>query len=113
MTLTIMLLWVVGIALLIGVAVVRGRHVSKATQQFASVDAATASAVAQAVAATTAKYNETADRAPKARAGVWVTSFRARDRTFDGVVVTKSLASSALSQEKPGKPLRPAKEKGV
>ncbi|NWF10162.1 hypothetical protein HX810_21030 [Pseudomonas salomonii] len=106
MTLTIMFLWVVGIALLIGVAVWRGRAAAKKPKQFATVDTAAASAIYEAYQATVAKRNE--DTA-NATSGVWVKHVGA----IPQYVVARSALSGAFPKVKPEKPSSPANRREI
>lgn len=100
MTLTIVVLWVLGVALLVGVAIRRGRIQSEKSVDHVSVDVAAASANAQALAATMAgvasENGVTVHRYKSPLVGPGV--LRVRDA--DGLV--KSVAASALTQAKPG-----------
>lgn len=112
MTLTIMALWVVGIALLVGVAVVRGRATAKhKSHAFAPLDTASADAISRVMEATLWKTTKDADRAYK---GVWVKSEVHRTRSTHGEYVIsskRSPAGSPLTKTSVKKPSDPAKGK--
>ncbi|NWC96092.1 MULTISPECIES: hypothetical protein [unclassified Pseudomonas] len=114
MTLTIMALWVVGIALLIGVAVKRGRATAKKPHQFSPLNTAEASAViTRAIAASALTQNESKAHAHKGFKGIWARVDVTGERSSSGQPVSRSIATGALSQTKPGKPSGPAKGKKV
>lgn len=110
MTLTIMFLWVVGIALLIGVAVWRGRAAAKKPKQFATVDTAAASAIYQAYQATVAKRNE---GNANATSEVWVQHVGVRSQYVPGKALARSALSGAFPKVKPEKPSSPANRREI